>query len=439
MEINPTFLDLRNNYLFTEIANRTHAFEQAHPDIQVIKLGIGDVTRPLAPVVIEAMHKAVEDQAHFETFHGYGPEQGYLFLRRAVAQNDYQERGINIDEDEIFITEGAGSDLGNLSELFTEHNVCAIQDPSYPAYIDTSVMGGRAGRFCNGLWSDIVYLPCTQENHFCPELPERPVDLIYLCNPNNPTGEVMNKAELQRFVDYANRHGAIILYDAAYEAFLDPEYSSDKSDIFPRSIYELTGAKECAIEIKSFSKTAGFTGIRCGYTVVPKALIRRTQDGRKASLNQMWMRRQCTKYNGCSYISQRAAEATYTAEGKAQNQANVEYYRRNALYIRDILLDCEFGCRPNTRIHMPPAGRNAGRFSPYIWTKVQKGPQYKSWQLFDLFLNQYGIVLTPGVGFGPSGEYYIRFSAFGTHESTQMLSKRLFHPINEDYELTLQA
>lgn len=403
MNINNNFLRLQQNYLFTEVVNRAKAFAKAHPDNQLIRLGVGDVTRPLPPVVIDAMHRAVDEQADSRTFRGYGPEQGYAFLRNAIIHNDYEPLGIQFTPDEIFISDGAGSDLGNLSDILGTDNRIAIQDPVYPAYIDTNVMAGRTGYFHNGRWSDIIYLPCTAENRFCPDLPKEHADIIWLCYPNNPTGTALTREQLQCWVRYAQENQSLIIFDSAYEAFI-------QSDDIPHSIYETEGAKEVAIEIRSYSKTAGFTGIRCGYTVVPKELYGRNNQGGKTSLNTLWTRRQCTKYNGTSYISQRAAEAVYTEQGKQETRANIQYYMQNARLIRR---------------QLQAAGYEVygGEHAPYIWLRTPDN--MSSWDFFDLLLNRCEVVATPGVGFGPSGENYLRLTAFGTHEDTQEALQRI--------------
>ena len=383
MFINTHLQQLRGNYLFTEIANRTKAYQQTHPEAHVLRLGIGDVTLPLPSVIIEAMHRAVDELASAATFRGYGPEEGYLWLRQAIVDNDYTPRGIHVSPEEVFISDGAGSDLGNLSELFDASNTVAILEPSYPAYVDTSRMAGRK----------IIWLPCLAQNNFYPALPKQKADIIYLCFPNNPTGTVLTRDELSRWVEYARTNHSIILFDAAYEAFIeDPDV--------PHSIYEIEGAQEVAIEIRSFSKTAGFTAVRCGYTVVPKA----------TGLQTMWLRRQCTKFNGASYISQRAAEATYTPEGKAAIQANLSYYKQTA----QIFLE---GLR--TLGYEVFGGKNA----PYIWCRVPHG--YTSWSFFDHLLHTSQIVCTPGAGFGPTGEGFVRFSAFSNRKDVEEALKRM--------------
>ena len=383
MFINTHLQQLRGHYLFTEIANRTKAYQQTHPEAHVLRLGIGDVTLPLPSVIIEAMHRAVDELASAATFRGYGPEEGYLWLRQAIVDNDYTPRGIHVSPEEVFISDGAGSDLGNLSELFDASNTVAILEPSYPAYVDTSRMAGR----------EIIWLPCLAQNNFYPALPKQKADIIYLCFPNNPTGTVLTRDELSRWVEYARANHSIILFDAAYEAFIeDPDV--------PHSIYEIEGAQKVAIEIRSFSKTAGFTAVRCGYTVVPKA----------TGLQTMWLRRQCTKFNGASYISQRAAEATYTPEGKAAIQANLSYYKQTAQIFLEGLRTLEYEVF---------GGKNA----PYIWCRVPHG--YTSWSFFDHLLHTSQIVCTPGAGFGPTGEGFVRFSAFSNRKDVEEALKRM--------------
>ena len=383
MRVNTHLQQLKGNYLFTEIANRTQAYQQAHPEAKVLRLGIGDVTMPLPPVIIEAMHRAVGELAQAETFRGYGPEAGYPWLRQAIVDHDYTPRGIHVSPEEVFISDGAGSDLGNLSELFDTANRVAILEPSSPAYVDTSRMTGR----------EIIWLPCLAQKNFYPDLPAQKADIIYLCFPNNPTGTVLTKQELARWVAYAHANHSIILYDAAYEAFIeDPNV--------PHSIYEIDGAQEVAIEIRSFSKTAGFTAVRCGYTVVPKA----------TGLQAMWSRRQCTKFNGASYISQRAALATYTPEGKAGIQANLNYYKQTARILLEGLRAMGYEVF---------GGKNA----PYIWCRVPQG--YDSWSFFDHLLHTCQIVCTPGAGFGPTGEGFVRFSAFSNRKDVEEALKRM--------------
>ncbi len=403
MNINSNFLKLQKSYLFTEIAARTKAYEAAHPHHQVIKMGIGDVSRPIVPAIIEALHKTTDEMGDIRTFRGYGAEEGCHFLRQAIADHDYAPLGITFGADEVFISDGAATDIGNLCDIFGSPNKVAILDPVYPEYVEVTVMAGRSGVFANGMWSDIVYLPTTAENNFCPDVPQEHVDIIYLCYPNNPTGTALTRAQLQRFVDYALEHEAVIIFDSAYEAYIT-------SDEIPHSIYELRGAKECAIEIRSYSKTAGFTALRCSYTVVPKELMGRDNEGKKVSLNSLWLRRQCTKYNGTSYLIQRAAEASYSPTGKAQIRTNIDYYMENARNIRLTLQQMGFAVY-------------GGEHAPYIWVKTPDN--LSSWDMFDMLLNKYQIVSTPGVGFGPSGEGYIRFSAFNSQENTQLALSRL--------------
>ncbi len=403
MRINSNILQLQQGYLFTEIARRTNVYEAAHPDHRVIKMGIGDVSRPIVPAILDALHRTTDEMGDIRTFRGYGAEEGCHFLRQAIVDNDYAPIGVQFGADEVFISDGAATDIGNLWDIFGPGNKVAVLDPVYPEYIEATVMGGRAGHFAKGLWSDIVYLPTTAENNFCPVPPQEHVDIIYLCYPNNPTGTALTRVQLQRFVDYALEHEALIVFDSAYEAYIT-------SDEIPHSIYELPGAKECAIEIRSFSKTAGFTALRCSYTVVPKELMGRDSEGKKASLNWLWLRRQCTKYNGTSYLIQRAAEASFSPEGKQQIRANIDYYMENARNIRQALLQMGFAVY-------------GGEHAPYIWVQTPDG--LSSWEMFDMLLDTYQIVTTPGVGFGPSGEGYIRFSAFGSHENTQEALSRL--------------
>lgn len=395
--INDNFTLLAESYLFSEVARRINAYKEAHPEVDIIRMGIGDVTRPLCKAAIEAMHKAVDDQADSSTFHGYGPEQGYAFLREAIVEHDYRARGIDMDADEIFVSDGAKSDTGNIGDILARGNRVAVTDPVYPVYVDTNVMGGRAGMLdTDGCWSNIIYLPVTAENGFVPALPSEVPDMIYLCYPNNPTGTTLTHEQLKVWVDYARAHHSLILFDSAYETFI-------RQDDVPHSIYEIEGAKEVAIEFRSFSKTAGFTGVRCGYTVVPKALKGADSKGEMVSLNHLWNRRQCTKFNGASYISQRAAAAIYTPEGKQQTRETVDYYLRNAEVLRQGLLDAGlevFG------------GTNA----PYVWIKTPD--ETTSWEFFDILLDRCHVAGTPGSGFGPSGEGYIRLTAFNTYENT---------------------
>ena len=398
MKINENFLKIESSYLFSNIAKKVKAYSEAHPDKEIIRLGIGDVTRPLAPACIEAMHKAVDEMAHAETFQGYPPEYGQDFLIEAILENDYKARGVDLDKTEIFVSDGAKSDCGNIGDIFSLDNRVAVCDPVYPVYVDTNVMSGRAGDKTENGWSNILYMPCTAENNFLPQIPESHVDIIYLCFPNNPTGMAITKAELQKWVDYANREGAVILYDSAYKAFIT------ETDV-PHSIYEIAGAKQCAIEIRSFSKTAGFTGVRCGYTVVPHDLkFQETQ------LNAMWARRQATKFNGVPYIVQKGAAAVFTERGQCEIQQNLAYYRQNAKLIADCM----------QRLGIWYTG---GKNSPYIWLKCPDG--LGSWQFFDLLLNGAQVVGTPGAGFGVNGEGFFRLTAFGSREVTQQAVERI--------------
>ena len=408
--VNVHFLNLQNNYLFADIAKKVNAFKVMHPKADVISLGIGDVTQPLAPAVIEAMHRATDEMATREGFHGYGPEQGYAFLREAILKNDFLPRGIHLDIDEVFINDGAKSDTGNIQELLHWDNFIGVTDPIYPVYIDSNVMIGRCGTFEDGRWTNVVYMPCTAENGFTPSIPkDRHMDVIYLCYPNNPTGTVITKQELRKWVNYALKNDALILYDAAYQAYIrDPE--------IPHSIYEIRGARKCAIEFHSYSKTAGFTGIRCGYTIVPKDLTVADFEGNRHSVHQLWNRRQCTKFNGASYISQRAAEAIYTPEGKVQIQATIDYYMANARLMLDTLRSLGYEVY---------GGENA----PYIWMRTPDGTT--SWQFFEELLYGANVVCTPGVGFGPSGEGYVRFTAFGSRETTEEALKRIKNWTNQ--------
>ena len=408
--VNVHFLNLQNNYLFADIAKKVNAFKVMHPKADVISLGIGDVTQPLAPAVIEAMHRATDEMATREGFHGYGPEQGYAFLREAILKNDFLPRGIHLDIDEVFINDGAKSDTGNIQELLHWDNFIGVTDPIYPVYIDSNVMIGRCGTFEDGRWTNVVYMPCTAENGFTPSIPkDRHMDVIYLCSPNNPTGTVITKQELRKWVNYALKNDALILYDAAYQAYIrDPE--------IPHSIYEIRGARKCAIEFHSYSKTAGFTGIRCGYTIVPKDLTVADFEGNRHSVHQLWNRRQCTKFNGASYISQRAAEAIYTPEGKVQIQATIDYYMANARLMLDTLRSLGYEVY---------GGENA----PYIWMRTPDGTT--SWQFFEELLYGANVVCTPGVGFGPSGEGYVRFTAFGSRETTEEALKRIKNWTNQ--------
>ena len=402
--INEHYLKLSKNYLFADIAKKVNAFKVSHPKSDVISLGIGDVTRPLCPAVIEAMHKAVDDMSVKERFHGYGPEQGYLFLREAIVKHDFLSRGIHLDPSEIFVNDGAKSDTGNIGELVRWDNSIGVTDSIYPVYIDSNVMCGRAGSQTDGKWSNVTYMPCSEENGFVPQIPDRRVDIIYLCYPNNPTGTVISKEELKKWVNYALKNDTLIFYDAAYEAYI-------QDDDIPHSIYEIKGAKKVAIEFHSYSKTAGFTGVRCGYTVVPKELTAVTLDGKqRVPLNPMWDRRQCTKFNGTSYISQRAAEAIYTPEGKQQVRETIQYYMDNARMMRDTLI------RLGLKVY---GGENA----PYLWVKTPDGTD--SWKFFEQMLYGAQVVCTPGVGFGPSGEGFVRLTSFGNHEDCERALSRI--------------
>ena len=375
--INENFQKLPGSYLFAEIARRTAAYQAANPDKQLIKLGIGDVTRPLAPSVIQAMHKAVDEMGSADTFMGYGPYEGYDFLRQDIITHDYAPYGVSLSKDEIFVSDGAKSDCGNIGDIFSVNNVVAVCDPVYPVYVDANAMAGRAGDYDGEKWTELVYMPCTAENGFFPELPVKVPDMIYLCFPNNPTGMAATKAQLKLWVDYANEHGSVILYDSAYEAFI-------REDGIPHSIYEVPGAKTCAIEFRSYSKTAGFTGTRCAYTVIPKEL---KVNG--VSLAELWLRRQSTKYNGCPYIIQRGAQAIYTEQGKREVKAVIDHYLENARIIREGLAE---------------AGLTVygGVNSPYVWAATPDG--IGSWEFFDRLLQQGNVVTTPGAGFGPSGD-----------------------------------
>lgn len=402
--VNEHFLKLSDNYLFADIAKKVNAYKATHPKKRIISLGIGDVTQPLCPAVIEAMHKAVDEMSQQASFHGYGPEHGYDFLREAILKNDFLPRGVRLEANEIFINDGAKSDTGNLQELLRWDNSIGVTDPIYPVYIDSNVMIGRAGVLENGKWSNVTYMPCNEDNSFTPQIPDRRVDMIYLCYPNNPTGTVITREELRKWVNYALRNDSVIFYDAAYEAYI-------RDESIPHSIYEIRGARKVAIEFHSFSKTAGFTGVRCGYTVVPKELTASTLDGsRRIPLNYLWDRRQSTKFNGTSYISQRAAEAIYTSEGRKQIQETIDYYMENARLMRERLSMMGF------RVY---GGENA----PYLWVKTPDG--VGSWKFFDQLLYGASVVCTPGVGFGPSGEGYVRFTAFGDREDSLEALQRI--------------
>lgn len=401
--INENFLNLQDSYLFSTVAKKVAEFQKNHPDKKIIKLGIGDVTKPIVPAVVEAMHKAIDEIGTQEGFKGYGPEQGYDFLRNAISENDY--KGLGIEPDEIFVSDGAKCDCGNIVDIFDENSKIAITDPVYPVYLDTNVMGGRSGKFneSTSKYENIIYMPVSSDNNFVPELPKEVPDVIYLCFPNNPTGTVLNKEQLKQFVDYAKEKKAIILFDAAYEAFIQ-----DKN--IPRSIYEIEGAKEVAIEFRSFSKTAGFTGVRCAFAVVPKTVFGASKSGEKVSLNKLWNRRTTTKFNGASYIVQRGAEAIYSQAGQKQVKDNIEYYRENAKIIKEGLEKAGFTVY-------------GGVNSPYIWLKVPDG--LTSWEFFDELLSKANVVGTPGSGFGPSGEGYFRLTSFGTKENSIEAIKRI--------------
>ncbi len=399
-KINENYLKLPGSYLFSTIGKKVAAYTAAHPEKSIIRLGIGDVTQPLAPAIIEAMHSAVDEMGSAETFRGYAPDLGYEFLRNAIAEGDYRLRGADIKADEIFVSDGAKCDSGNIQEIFSTDNRIAVCDPVYPVYVDTNVMAGRTGTYdpTTEMWSDIIYMPCLAENGFAPELPKETPDLIYLCFPNNPTGSAVTKDQLQIWVDYANRTGAVIIYDAAYEAYISEEN-------VPHTIYECEGARSCAIELKSFSKNAGFTGVRLGYTVIPKDL--KCGD---ISLHALWARRHGTKYNGAPYIIQRAGEAVYSDEGKAQLKKQIAYYMKNAKTIREGL---------EASGYTVSGGVNA----PYIWLKTPEN--MTSWEFFDYLLERAGVVGTPGSGFGPSGEGYFRLTAFGSYENTLAALERI--------------
>jgi LL-diaminopimelate aminotransferase len=399
IKVNENFLKLQAGYLFPEIGRRVRAFKQANPGAKIISMGIGDVTQPLVPAVIEAMHRAVDEMAVQATFKGYDDSGvGYEFLRKAITENDYETRGVSIDIDEIFVSDGAKSDIGNIQEIFGLDNIVAIADPVYPVYVDTNVMAGRTGPANNsGQYEKIVYMPCTEAGGFVPQPPDEPVDIVYLCFPNNPTGAVATKQSLTEWIDYAQKNKAVILFDAAYEEYIsDPE--------IPHSIYEVDGAKEVAIEFRSFSKTAGFTGVRCAFTVVPKQLKAYTQDGRALDVNPIWRRRQCTKFNGVSYITQVGAAAVYSPHGKSQIRKVIDIYMGNAALI----------CRSLSKLGYHIYG---GVNAPYIWLKTPNG--MGSWEFFDLLLQKAHVVSTPGAGFGPSGEGYLRLTAFATPENVK--------------------
>lgn len=400
LKINDNYLKLPGSYLFSTIAKKVQAFTEANPDKKIIRLGIGDVTQPLSPAIITALHGAVDDMSKAETFHGYAPDLGYAFLREAIAANDYAARGCDIAADEIFISDGAKSDSGNIGDIFSVDNKIAVCDPVYPVYVDTNAMAGRTGDYLadQQKWSNVIYMPCTSETNFAPELPKETPDIIYLCFPNNPTGSTITKSELQKWVDYANENGSVIIYDAAYEAYISEEN-------VPHSIYECDGAQTCAIELRSFSKNAGFTGVRLGFTVIPKALKR---EG--TTLHSLWARRHGTKFNGAPYIVQRAGEAVYSEEGKEQTKQLIAYYMNNAKVILEGLKAAGYTV-------------SGGVNAPYIWLKTPD--KMTSWEFFDNLLEKANVVGTPGSGFGPSGEGYFRLTAFGSYENTIAAVERI--------------
>ncbi|HAL44949.1 MAG TPA: LL-diaminopimelate aminotransferase [Phycisphaerales bacterium] len=402
--VNENFLKLQSGYLFPEIGRRVKAFANNNPNANIIRLGIGDVTEPLSPAIIGAMHKAVDQMASKKEFKGYGPEQGYDFLIEAIIANDYKTRGVSLESNEVFVSDGAKCDTGNIQEIFGIHNIIAVTDPVYPVYVDTNVMAGRTGQADNkGRYEKIVYMPCTPDNNFVPQLPTDKVDIIYLCYPNNPTGAVAKKEQLKVWVDYAKENKSLILFDAAYEAFI-----SDNS--IPHSIYEIDGAKEVAIEFRSFSKTAGFTGLRCAFTVVPKALKAYTKDGQAVEVNQIWNRRHCTKFNGACYVSQAAAAAIYTEQGKKEVRDIIKIYMSNAALIRSTLQEIGYEVY---------GGVNA----PYVWLKTKNN--MTSWEFFDFMLSNANVVCTPGSGFGSAGEGFVRLSAFGDPANVAQAMERI--------------
>jgi len=400
-KVNQDYLKLPGSYLFSTVARKQREYQAAHPEAEIIKLSIGDVTQPLAPAIVEALHGAVDEMAHAETFHGYAPDLGYEFLRNTIVKNDYIDHGVDISADEIFVSDGAKSDSANIQEIFAPESKIAVCDPVYPVYVDSNVMAGRTGTYDKetGLWSDVIYMPCLEENGFAPEFPKEEPDIIYLCFPNNPTGATISKAQLQEWVDYANKIGAVIIYDAAYEAYIS-------EDDVPHSIYECEGARTCAIELRSFSKNAGFTGTRLGFTVVPKDL----KDANGVALHGLWARRHGTKFNGAPYIVQAAGEAVYSEEGKAQTKAQIAYYMNNAKVIYDGLKAAGYSV-------------SGGVNAPYIWLKTPD--KMTSWEFFDYLLANANVVGTPGSGFGPSGEGYFRLTAFGTYENTVEAIERI--------------
>ena len=404
--VNEHLLRLLDNYLFTDMTRKVNSFKVTHPKAEVIHLGIGDVTRPIPAACREAMCKAVNDLGKAETFHGYGPEQGYDFLIEAILKHDYASRGVSLSASEIFISDGAKTDTGNLGDILRHDNSIGVTDPIYPAYIDSNVSSGRAGYIDEwGKWSNVVYIPCRMENNFIPPIPEQRIDIIYLCFPNNPTGAVLTKNELKNWVNYAIKNDALIIFDAAYEAYI-------RQPDIPHSIYEIKGAKKVAIEIRSFSKTAGFTGVRCGYTVIPKEVTAATLNGERISLNKLWLRRQTTKFNGASYISQRGAEAVYTPQGQEEVKTMIDYYMENARLMKKAL--------GGTGLKVF-GGENA----PYLWVKAPDG--MSSWKFFDKLLYDAQVVSTPGIGFGPSGEGYVRLTAFNDRRQCEEGIKRICH------------
>jgi len=404
VHINENYFKLQAGYLFPEIGRRVREFQKENPKAEIIRMGIGDVTQPLPPSIIRAFHEGVDEMSRAETFKGYGPEQGYDFLREAIVKNEYINRGADIQAEEVFISDGSKCDTGNILEIFGKNNTIAIQDPAYPVYVDTSVMAGRTGNYLeNGYYNGLVYLPCTDTNGFIPDIPKEKVDIIFLCYPNNPTGAVATRQELKKWVDYAIKNKSVILYDAAYEAYIkDPD--------IPHSIYEIEGAREVAIEFRSFSKTAGFTGTRCAYTVIPKNIVATTSDGSEKQLYPLWFRRHTTKFNGVSYPVQKAAAAVYSTEGQKEVKTIIDYYMNNARILRESLTLLGF------RVF---GGENA----PYVW--INSGHGIRSWDLFDKFLKEAHVVGTPGSGFGPSGEGYFRFSSFATIENVVNAMERL--------------
>ena len=401
IKINENFEKIQASYLFSTVAKKVAEFQKNNPDAKIIKLGIGDVTRPLPKVCIEAMKKAADEMGNAATFRGYGPEQGYDFLRNAIVENEY--KGLGIEADEIFVSDGAKCDCGNIVDIFSINNKVAVTDPVYPVYVDTNVMSGRTGSYKDGKYEGLIYMPMTEENNFKPELPKEVPDIIYLCFPNNPTGTVLTKDELKVWVDYAKKNKSIILFDSAYCAFISEPN-------IPKSIYEVEGAKDVAIEFKSYSKTAGFTGVRCGYVVIPKTVYGYDEEGKKVELNKLWNRRTCTKFNGTPYITQRGAEAIYTEEGQKEIKKNIDYYKENAKIILEGLK--EIGIKAYGGVN-----------SPYVWLKTPNN--MKSWDFFDMLLEKANVVGTPGEGFGPSGEGYFRLTAFGTKENTIEAMERI--------------